>query len=205
MKGPEILNKFVGESEGTVRNLFKRAREHKRKHGYPAVLFIDEADAILGARGEFGFGMEKTIVPMFLAEMDGMDKDGPLVLLATNRSDQLDAAVIRDGRIDRKIEVKRPELEDATEIFKMYMKDKPLGEFCTNEEFAQVFAMKTFLNEELKKRISGSLIAGLVDQAISSAMRRDIEAKTEKISGLSEGDIDAAILAVELANKHVLK
>lgn len=204
VKGPEILNKWVGQSEETIRNLFSRARDHFKREGYPAVLFIDEADAILGARGTQSMvsGMEKTIVPMFLAEMDGLDENGPLVLLATNRSDSLDPAVVRDGRVDRKIEVTRPNQEDALEIFGMYLKGKPICE-ATRDVYAESFAKALFASPALKMRVCGALIAGLVDQAVSVAMRRDIAAGITSASGLTMDDIQAAIKSVENQNLKV--
>ena len=203
VKGPEILNKWVGQSEETIRNLFQRARDHQKREGYPAVLFIDEADAILGARGTSSMisGMEKTIVPMFLAEMDGLDENGPLVLLATNRSDSLDPAVVRDGRVDRKIEVTRPTQEDAVEIFEMYLRGKPICE-ATRPEYSEAFSKAVFASG-LKMRVCGALIAGIVDQAISLAMRRDITAGVEKPTGLTMDDISAAVKVVEAQNMKV--
>jgi len=200
VKGPEILNKWVGESEATIRDLFQRARDHKKKHGYPAVLFIDEADAILTARGSDHRGMEKTIVPMFLAEMDGMDQDGPLVLLATNRSDQLDPAIVRDGRVDRKIEVTRPLPEDALEIFRMYLKGKPIAD--KELDLAAYFTANLYMRPALQNRVCGALIAGAVDQAVSSALRRDLAAGQDA-TGLTFADIDTALTAVENQNKDV--
>lgn len=203
VKGPEILNKWVGQSEETIRNLFTRARDHYKREGYPAVLFIDEADAILGARGTQSMvsGMEKTIVPMFLAEMDGLDEFGPLVLLATNRADSLDPAVVRDGRVDRKIEVTRPNVEDSKEIFAMYLKGKPVSE-ATKPEYAEAFATALFASP-LKMRACGALINGLVDQAISLAMRRDIALGLKTATGLTMNDIRDAVKAVESQNMKV--
>jgi len=204
VKGPEILSKWVGQSEETIRNLFARARDHYKAEGYPAVLFIDEADAILGNRASQGqlMGMEKTIVPMFLAEMDGLDENGPLVLLATNRSDSLDPAVVRDGRVDRKIEVQRPTEEDAVEIFSMYLRNKPVCE-ATKPEFAAAFAKALYAAPLLKVRSCGALISGLVDQAVSVAMRRDIAAGTKKATGLTYADIQEAVKVTEKQNLAV--
>src|SRR3990167_2927964 len=90
VKGPEILSMWVGNSESAVRSLFKRAKEHKLEHGYPAVIFVDEAESILAKRGNgihSGSVLSGTIVPTFLAEMDGLEDSGAFVLLATNRPD----------------------------------------------------------------------------------------------------------------------
>lgn len=200
VKGPEILNKYVGQSEETIRGLFVRARDHYKKHHYPAILFIDECDAILGARGSHGFGMEKTTVPMFLAEMDGMEEGGPLVLLATNRADTLDPAIVRDGRVDRKISVQRPTKEDSIQIFEMYLRNKPI-DGIDRTAFATAFAEELFISP-LVSRVSGALIAGLVDQAVSIAMRRDIAAGISA-KGLNADDIMASIKTVEIQNEKV--
>jgi ATP-dependent 26S proteasome regulatory subunit len=86
VKGPELLNKFVGESESRIRGLFDQAREHKKEHGSPAIVFIDEAESLLSRRGTgISSDMEKTIVPAFLAEMDGLEDTAAVVILATNR------------------------------------------------------------------------------------------------------------------------
>ena len=137
VKGPELLDKWVGNTESMIRGLFARARDHKKSHGYPAILFIDEADALLYTRGggrSLG-GLSQTIVPQFLSEMDGLDDSGAFVLLATNRPDILDPAVVRDGRIDRKVNVTRPNRVAATEILRIHMRGRPLDQ-KTVEEFA---------------------------------------------------------------------
>lgn len=131
VKGPELLNMWVGNTEAEIRGLFARGRDHFKKNGYPAILFIDEADAILGARGGSSHGSEgtlaNTIVPQFLSEMDGLQDSGVFVLLATNRPDVLDPAVTRDGRIDRKVAVLRPEQQAAGDILKIHLRNRPLS------------------------------------------------------------------------------
>src|SRR5262249_7038614 len=95
-KGPELLNKYIGESEAGVRRLFESARRHHKEHGCPAIVLLDEADALLGKRGSTRWeGMERTIVPQFLAEMDGMEESHAFVVLTTNRADMLDEAILR--------------------------------------------------------------------------------------------------------------
>jgi proteasome-associated ATPase len=131
VKGPELLDPFVGVSESNIRNLFSRARAHKSKHGTQAVIFIDEADALLGSRGGNRHSvsdMEKTIVPSFLTEMDGLEESAALVILATNRPSDLDPAVVREGRIDRKIRVSRPDVKGALEIFKIHLQNVRLAD-----------------------------------------------------------------------------
>ena len=128
IKGPEILNMWVGESERMVREIFATARA-KRKEGFLPFLFIDEAESILGTRRASRFSnILSTLVPMFCTEMDGIDSlNDVVIILASNRADLIDPAIIRPGRIDRKIKVNRPTKEGAREIYKIYLaEDLPL-------------------------------------------------------------------------------
>jgi proteasome-associated ATPase len=189
VKGPELIEKWVGSSEGNVRELFERAKRHYKKHGYPSVIFIDEADAVLGARGGMSGGswMSGTMVPAFLAEMDGMDESGAFVLLATNRPDTLDSAVVRDGRIDRRIRIDRPDKETAAEIFKIHLQGrllranpKDLARVGVQALFAPEKIVTTYGNGKaltLGDLASGAMIAGIVSRAASIALRADVEAK----------------------------
>ena len=110
VKGPEILNMWVGESERIVRDIFATARE-KRREGFLPFLFIDEAESILGTRrASRHSNILSTLVPMFCSEMDGIDSlDDVVIILASNRADLIDPAILRPGRIDRKIKVQPPE------------------------------------------------------------------------------------------------
>ena len=137
MKGPEVLHGIVGQSEGKIRKIFSAAREHHERHGYPAVVCLDEADAILGTRTDSKISMSQTIVPQFLAEMDGLDPSGALVILLTNRPDSLDPAVTRDGRIDVKIEVPRPGRVEATAILEYHLGKRLLAPGMTRESLAK--------------------------------------------------------------------
>ena len=112
IKGPEILNMWVGESERMVREIFATARE-KRREGYMPFLFIDEAESILGTRRASRYSsILSTLVPMFCTEMDGIDSlNEVVIILASNRADLIDPAILRPGRIDRKIKVNRPNKE----------------------------------------------------------------------------------------------
>ncbi len=122
IKGPEILNMWLGESERKVREIFQIARE-KRQDGKLAFVFIDEAESILGTRRALrSHSISNTLVPMFCAEMDGIESLQDVVLiLATNRPDLIDPAILRPGRIDRKIKVTRPNEVAAKEIFRIYL------------------------------------------------------------------------------------
>ena len=134
IKRQEILDKYVGESESQIRLAFDFCKRHYKKYGYPAILFIDEADAILMRRGSrTSAGMEQTIVPQFLSEMDGIEDSGTFVLLATNRADTLDTAVIRPGRIDRPVYVAPPTKENAPSIWNIHMRNVPLSKGVAEE------------------------------------------------------------------------
>src|ERR1700726_4336840 len=122
IKGPEILNMWVGESERMVREIFSTARE-KRKEGFLPFIFIDEAESILGTRRARRYSnILSTLVPMFCTEMDGIESlNEVVIILASNRADLIDPAILRPGRIDRKIKVDRPDREAAPEIYRIYL------------------------------------------------------------------------------------
>jgi proteasome-associated ATPase len=218
VKGPEILDRYVGVAEATIRQIFARARKHKESHGYPAVVFIDEADAILAKRGSgISSDIERTIVPMFLTEMDGLEDSGALVILATNRSDILDPAVVRDGRIDRKIKIDRPTEESASEIFRLSLKQVPLNNGYSHEELAKLGSNEVFasrrvlyqirtnsngvLNFTLGNVVNGGMIVNVVDQATSIALQRDLSKKWPE--GLCKDDLVAAVSVVERQNRDL--
>ncbi len=122
IKGPEILNMWLGESERIVRDLFAKARA-RRKEGALPFIFIDEAESVLGTRRAMrSFNINNTLVPMFCAEMDGIESlQDVVIILASNRPDLIDPAILRPGRIDRKIKVARPTREAAREILRVYL------------------------------------------------------------------------------------
>src|SRR5437868_4315160 len=122
VKGPEILNMWVGESERMVREIFATARE-KRRDGFMPFLFIDEAESILGTRRASRYSnILSTLVPMFCSEMDGIDSlNDVVIILASNRADLIDPAILRPGRIDRKLKVNRPNKAGAREIYRIYL------------------------------------------------------------------------------------
>src|SRR6202047_2696245 len=124
VKGPEILNMWVGESERMVREIFATARE-KRREGFMPFVFIDEAESILGTRRASRYSnILSTLVPMFCSEMDGIDSlNDVVIILASNRADLIDPAILRPGRIDRKIKVNRPNREGARDIYRIYLTD----------------------------------------------------------------------------------
>lgn len=214
VKGPEVLNMWVGNTEDRIRELFSRAKEHHSNFGYQAVIFIDEADAILGKRGSgHASTLSTTVVPTFLAEMDGVVESGAFVLLATNRPDTLDPAIVREGRIDRKVTVNRPNLADTTAILKIHLRRTKISEDI--EAMASAAATDLFSNSHplyrvafkgkgiqpfyIRHLLSGAMLAGVVDQATSFAIGRD--GKSTKASGVNSGDMTAAVSQIVRANR----
>jgi proteasome-associated ATPase len=122
IKGPELLNKYVGETERHIRLVFQRARE-KASHGTPVIVFFDEMDSLFRTRGSgVSSDVENTIVPQLLSEIDGVEAlENVLVIGATNRPDMIDPAILRPGRLDVKIKIERPDAEGARDIFSKYL------------------------------------------------------------------------------------
>lgn len=122
IKGPELLNKYVGETERHIRLVFQRARE-KASEGTPVIVFFDEMDSLFRTRGSgVSSDVENTIVPQLLAEIDGVERlENVIVIGASNREDMIDPAILRPGRLDVKIKIARPDAEAAREIFSKYL------------------------------------------------------------------------------------
>ena len=200
VKGPEILNMWLGESERKVREIFKKARDYKEKGQVPFI-FIDEAESILGTRQAMrGNNISNTLVPMFCAEMDGIQSlREAVVILATNRPDLIDPAILRPGRIDRKIKVGRPNREDCNAILKVYLKPNLPREHENLDQMTQPFLdalfkknprqevlVLTLRTGKLKKLywkdfISGAIIEGIVKRTKEKAIERAIDGKELKI------------------------
>jgi proteasome-associated ATPase len=128
IKGPELLNKYVGETERHIRLVFQRARE-KASEGMPVIVFFDEMDSIFRTRGSgVSSDVENTIVPQLLSEIDGVEGlENVIVIGASNREDMIDPAILRPGRLDVKIKIERPDAEAARDIFSKYVQtDLPL-------------------------------------------------------------------------------
>jgi proteasome-associated ATPase len=216
IKGPEILNMWVGESERMVREIFATARE-KRREGFLPFLFIDEAESILGTRRASRFSnILSTLVPMFCTEMDGIESLSEVVIiLASNRADLIDPAILRPGRIDRRIKVARPTREGAREIYRIYLTENLPYDPALVQEVGGVTAAITTLVDKLidlqftpreenkflsitlrsgKKDVlyrgdlvSGALIASIVERAKGLAIKRAIATGQEE--GISESDL----------------
>jgi len=210
VKGPEILNMWLGESERQVRDLFSQCRE-KAAEGHLAFLFIDEAESILGTRHapRGGSNILSTLVPMFCTEMDGLEAlHGVVVILASNRADLIDPAILRPGRIDRKVRVKRPDEPAARTIYGIYLTDDlPLAEprealidavnsahYAKTEEnrFLEI-TYRSGRREHLYRGdlSSGAIIAAIVERAKAKAIKRSIELKVE--SPISRQDLLEAL------------
>jgi proteasome-associated ATPase len=128
IKGPELLNKYVGETERQIRQVFQRARE-KADEGMPVIVFFDEMESLFRTRGTgISSDMESTIVPQLLAEIDGVESLRDVIVIgASNREDLIDPAILRPGRLDVKIKIERPNDEAAAQIFSRYLTtDLPL-------------------------------------------------------------------------------
>ena len=193
LKGPEILNLWLGESERKIREIFKKARDYKEKGQIPFI-FIDEAESILGTRQAWrGSNISNTEVPMFRAEMDGIQSlRETVVILATNRPDLIDPAVIRPGRIDRKIKVSRPNREESKAILRVYLKEglpcehedfdamaEPFLDRLFNQNFKQEVLVLTLRSGSNRKMywndfISGAIIEGIMKRAKERAIERAI-------------------------------
>jgi proteasome-associated ATPase len=219
VKGPEILNMWLGETERMVREIFAQARQ-KRKEGFLPFVFIDEAESILGTRRSMrSHHIANTVVPMFCTEMDGIESlQDVVIILASNRHDLIDPAILRPGRIDRKIKVLRPDFDASREIFGIYLtEDLPIdpreveryggaeearrvlideavkGLFARGEEtrFLEVGLRSGRLeNLHYGDLASGALIDSIVQRAKEAAIKRAI----------AESDADAGIRSEDLAN-----
>jgi len=205
IKGPELLNKYVGETERHIRLVFQRARE-KASEGTPVIVFFDEMDSIFRTRGSgVSSDVENTIVPQLLSEIDGVEGlENVIVIGASNREDMIDPAILRPGRLDVKIKIERPDAEAARDIFTKYLTttvpihDDDLGEHGGNPD-ATVAAMiqgavermyseleenrfleVTYANGDkevlyFKDFNSGAMIQNIVDRAKKMAIKQVIE------------------------------
>lgn len=137
IKGPELLNKFVGETERHIRLIFQRARE-KASEGTPVIVFFDEMDSIFRTRGTgVSSDVETTVVPQLLSEIDGVEGlENVIVIGASNREDMIDPAILRPGRLDVKIKIERPDAEAAQDIFSKYLTEQLPVNGDDLEEFA---------------------------------------------------------------------
>ncbi|WP_367281826.1 proteasome ATPase [Ilumatobacter sp.] len=210
IKGPELLNKYVGETERQIRLVFQRARE-KSEEGWPVIVFFDEMDSMFRTRGSgISSDMESTIVPQLLAEIDGVEGlRNVIVIGATNREDLIDPAILRPGRLDVKIKIERPSADAATQIFARYLTDEiPIADgeevpdmiAATVDEMyrdddANRFLEVTYQNGDkeilyYKDFASGAMIENIVRRAKKLAIKRVIGGGS---SGVCTEDLVASI------------
>lgn len=168
LKGGEMLSPYVGVTENNIKSIFSRARQNYKVRKQRSVIFIDEAEAVLNARGSRrSSDVDLTIVPTFLSELDGFEGNSTFIILATNFKDALDPAIIRPGRIDLRLEISRPTVEDAEDIFKIYLKGKPVS--GNVDKLAKKISEEAY--SKFNGRLSGALIKGIVDKASYSIIR----------------------------------
>ena len=167
IKGPELISKWVGESEKAIRKVFEKARQAS-----PAIIFFDEIDSIASKRGtEIGTKSTERVLNQLLTEMDGLEElNDVVVIAATNRPDLVDSALLRPGRFDRIISTRVPNKEDRIAILKVHTKAMPLAKDVKIEELAN-----------LTENFSGADIESLCREAAILALREDIEAKQIKM------------------------
>jgi proteasome-associated ATPase len=186
VKGPELLNKYVGETERYIRTIFERARA-KAHTGVPVVIFFDEMDALFRARGSgVSSDMETTIVPQLLTELDGVEALGNVIVIgASNREDMIDPAILRPGRLDVKIEISRPDAAASVDILTKYLtEDLPLdaGEVAAHggdrrETAATMIAASVaslFHDDDSARFMSGALLRNVVDRAKTRAIKHHV-------------------------------
>jgi proteasome-associated ATPase len=205
IKGPELLNKFVGETERHIRMIFQRARE-KASEGTPVIVFFDEMDSIFRTRGTgVSSDVETTVVPQLLSEIDGVEGlENVIVIGASNREDMIDPAILRPGRLDVKIKIERPDAEAAQDIFSKYLTEnlpvhaddlaefngdraltvKTMIEKVVDRMYAEVdenrFLEVTYANGDkevmyFKDFNSGAMIQNVVDKAKKFAIKSVLE------------------------------
>ena len=219
IKGPELLNKYVGETERQIRLIFQRAKE-KSDEGFPVIVFFDEMDSLFRTRGSgVSSDVESTIVPQLLSELDGVEAlKNVIVIGASNREDLIDPAILRPGRLDVKIKIERPNSTAAAEIFRIYlggdvpyekaelasydgdkpaMRDALVREVVAGmyeESDANRFLEVTYANGDrevlyFKDFASGAMIENVVRRAKKYAIKREIAGER---SGLEAADLVTA-------------
>ncbi|MBY0441029.1 MAG: proteasome ATPase [Mycobacteriaceae bacterium] len=205
IKGPELLNKFVGETERHIRLIFQRARE-KASEGTPVIVFFDEMDSIFRTRGTgVSSDVETTVVPQLLSEIDGVEGlENVIVIGASNREDMIDPAILRPGRLDVKIKIERPDAEAAMDIYSKYLTEalpvhaddlaefdcdrsaciKAMIEKVVDRMYAEIddnrFLEVTYANGDkevmyFKDFNSGAMIQNVVDRAKKNAIKSVLE------------------------------
>ena len=218
VKGPELLNKYVGESERGIRLVFERARE-KASANHPVVIFFDEMEALFRTRGTgLSSDVETTIVPQLLAEIDGVEGlDNVIVIGASNREDMIDPAILRPGRLDVKIRVQRPDEAAGREILGLYLDAQvPLRgdrEALLDRAVARIYdtaASSAFVRIEFSDAsaetlhfrdfVSGATLRNIVDRAKKNAVKEQLA--TGEV-GVTAAHLDDAISAEFAENEDL--
>ncbi|MDO4888647.1 MAG: proteasome ATPase [Actinomycetaceae bacterium] len=227
IKGPQLLDKYVGETERRIRVIFARARE-KAAAGVPVVVFFDEMDSLFRTRGSGrSSDVETTVVPQMLAEIDGVDElDNVVVIGATNREDMIDPAILRPGRLDVKIHIGRPDAEGAAQILATYLTpDLPLRQELLDEHGSAEAAARALIDQvvdqlytrseatemvELTRAdgevevlhvadlVSGAMLANIVDRAKKTAVK---ELVTTGNRGLTPAHLHSAVIEEIVENE----
>jgi proteasome-associated ATPase len=176
IKGPELLNKFVGETERHIRLIFQRARE-KASEGTPVIVFFDEMDSIFRTRGTgVSSDVETTVVPQLLSEIDGVEGlENVIVIGASNREDMIDPAILRPGRLDVKIKIERPDAEAAQDIYSKYLTEELPIHVDDLAEFSVTYANGDKEVMYFKDFNSGAMIQNVVDRAKKNAIKSVLE------------------------------
>ena len=220
VKGPELLNKYVGETERQIRLIFQRAKE-KSEEGVPVIVFFDEMDSLFRTRGSgISSDIESTIVPQLLAEIDGVEAlKNVIVIGASNREDLIDPAILRPGRLDVKIKIERPDERSAVDIFAKYLTTEiPISQSEIDRHGSAEAAVRAIIEETVDKMYSddddnrflevtyangdkevlyfkdfssGAMIENIVRRAKKTAIKRAIAGEPK---GITEGDLLDAIV-----------
>ncbi|MDQ3941449.1 MAG: proteasome ATPase [Actinomycetota bacterium] len=219
IKGPELLNKYVGETERQIRMIFQRAKE-KSEEGVPIIVFFDEMDSLFRTRGSgISSDIESTIVPQLLAEIDGVESlKNVIVVGASNREDLIDPAILRPGRLDVKIKIERPDERSAADIFSKYLTPNlPIARDEVEQHGSAEAAIKAIINQTVERMYSedpsnrflevtyangdkeelyfkdfssGAMIENIVRRAKKTAIKRAIAGESK---GINNGDLVTAI------------
>ncbi len=207
VKGPELLNKFVGETERRIRLVFERARELAGE-GRPVIIFFDEMESIFRTRGSgVSSDMETTVVPQLLTELDGVENLTNVIIIgATNREELIDPALLRPGRLDVKIRIERPTRDGARDIFERHLTEEsphavPVAELI-EAGVGKLFAPRPFVELTLvdgeieildySDFVSGAMIANIVDRAKKLAIK-------DHLAGVSEAGVTVAHITEAVA------
>lgn len=231
VNGPQIQSPYVGVTEDKIRQIFAFAREYQKQHGHPLTVFFDEAEALFPdrtGRARKVAPWEESQVAQFLAEMDGLNALGAFIILATNRPEAIDEALLRDGRCDRKIKVERPSRDAVEHILRNSFKNAPLaldvselaaaGTECffnphfviheghivaglVNRDGSRTALKEIAINFCLEHIVSGAMVAGLARRAKSRALARDLQ--TGSRSGINLHDIVDSVKEIFEENRRL--